>query len=246
MPRVFTPLTQLCFSAVVDEIIQITGLMAEFGRVISALRVTLEEIHSLAYFAADMEETTQVVSSTPHIWTLPYNFKRAKYLELAGTPAMPIPLVGPGQNAQGKKIYFYQALDYYAFSGLLAGDTIKIAYYKHNQVFNYYHSLASTENPTQSQGIVPAYRDEYGIWHYLEVDGNGVSSYVTTPENLSAKEKSADWVILKYAQALIQGTLAKIYKDRGDIQRSQLSFSLYKERQNFILDQEESTPLVQL
>jgi len=251
--RTYSPITETSFSAIVDEIILTTGMHSEYGRVLGYLRTTLMEAHSAAYFFRDMEELELVTTATPHIYPLPFNWKRAKFLQIQGTASgvpVEIPFVAPGLNVRARDIFYYQTLDSLVFSGIAVGETIAIAYYKHPQVFNYYHQLGSTDNPPQSQGIVPAYLDALGVWKYLTTDGDGVSSYVdtlgTSVADEAAKNLSADWVVLKYHQMLIQGTLAKAFKDRGDVPRSTLSFSLYKDLLSLMVQAEGGSPLNQI
>lgn len=253
MPRTYSPITETSFSAIVDEIMITTGMHSEYGRVVGYLRTTLHETHSKGYFFRDMEEVSIVTDVTPYIYKLPFNWKRAKFLQISGTATnkpTPIPLIAPGINTRNLDVYYYQTLDSLVFSGVPIGSTIAIAYYVHPRVFNYYHKLGSTDNPAISQGIVPAYLDDFGVWHYLTTDGNGNSTYIPTLGSAildeAAQNISGDWIVFKYHQMLIQGTLAKAFKDRGDIPRSTLSFSLYQTLLSDMIQSEGGTPLDQI
>ena len=226
-----------------------SGLYSEYSKVVNFARVSIIEARGRNFFTKDMDELEVTVDVVPFVYPLPARWKRARYIKVNNDTT--IPYIPPGENAISKNLFYYQGLSSLAFSGVAVGDIIKIAYYTHPKVFNYYHALGSTENPTFTAGVLPAYFDAINdSWLYLYTDGNGVSSYISTLGtdilNTAAQNLVADWLIIQYPQMLLQGILTKIHRERSDQPRASFAYSLYQNLLSDFLQQEGGTPLGQL
>lgn len=210
------------FSALIDEAILRSQRKDRISDIVSYARSTIRECQVLAFFEQDMIEDQLTVNVLPYLWDRPIRLRTI----LAASPDEIFDRrdnqrwfknIPPGQKIRDEKYYLYLSGDSFVFTGedLTVGDTINIAYFTYGRKFIYY---AAADRPA-------TYDPETETWSYAaayDIDA-------TTRE--TARELVTNWILFRWYDLILEGTLAKLFKTIGD-ERSRTAFSLFKSFQN--------------
>lgn len=216
------------FSALVDDAISRSKRKDRTADIVSYARSTMRECQVLAFFEQDMIEDSLTVDQLPFQWSRPFRLRtilaakpqevfsrRDKKRWFKNRP--------PGQMVRDLDYYMYLSGDTYIFTGteLATADVIDIAYFTYARKFVYY---ATADRPA-------SFDDETEAWTYhADYDD-------TTTTQATARELVTNWLLRQWYDLLLEGTLAKIFKQVGD-ERSRTAFSLYKSQQKDLLGSE--------
>lgn len=209
------------FSALVDEVVTLTGRINMRDRITQYARQTIRECQCAQAIkpADDLIEDTLVTNATPYIWPKPQYFREFDAIEYPslfdsrGLVFKPRQRQ-PGQSHDDTDYFYYISGDSVIFSDLDVGTTINIAYYIWSRSFVY--TLAEADREARFDLATNA-------WIYKTA---------ATPEaQLAARESVSNWLLFNWFDMLLEGTCAKIWKALND-QRSVSSFALYKSLQN--------------
>lgn len=216
------------FSSLIDESILISGRgTAARPRLIRYARSSARECQSLALFHNDRTEDNITADTTaPFIWTKPSIFR---IMETVRYPDNVYPdFIPPGrlqkQPAELGEDYYYAAQDYYAFAGLDVADIINISYFSWFTPLVYF---AVSDRPA-------IYDLETLSWTYRDNDGNFVAALATTELEEAARNRVTNWMLFKWNELVMEGTLAKQFKVLND-KRSGSTFALFKSFQKDLI-----------
>jgi hypothetical protein len=210
------------FSALVDDVIARSQRRDRILDVVGYARSTIRECQVLAFFYQDMLEENLTADAVPFIWSRPVNFRSMLAIQNPDLgnrgEKLWLPERAPGQQVLGETRYVYLSGDAYVIAGATIGETFPIAYFNYGRRFKYY-SVADR----------PAiFDDELETWAYH-------ANYIMTTELQQAgRDLVSNWLLFRWFQTMVEGTLAKIFKAVGD-ERSRTAFALYKSQQSDIL-----------
>jgi hypothetical protein len=215
------------FSGAVDEAINRSGRRDRTADIVSYVRSTLRECTVLKgnIFKSDHRELSLTVDASPFIWNLPTEFRQLLIVEYPywtsrGDVIVPdeVPL---GHRRDPSGYWFYRTIDSLVFNGIAVGDSTKIAYASYQKAVPYYE-VANR----------PARFD-------LETDSWIYHANYTGSDTLNetARGLVTNWLLFRWFDLIVEGTLAKLYKTVGD-PRSTSSYALYKQYQNDLLSGE--------
>jgi hypothetical protein len=216
------------FSSAVDDAIARSGRPDRRSDIIAFVRTTIRECQVRSYFRNDMIEDSLIADGNVFIWNYPQEFRmlrtvRYPWTNQRGEFIYP-PEILPGRNQQGQDYYYYGGPGYFVFSGLQAGVSISVSYYKNSKKLPYFETASRPAT----------FSLETDSWTYLTA--------TTDAEKLSARELVSNWLLFNYYDLIIEGTLAKVFKIVGD-SRASPSYALYKSLQNDLTANEPSDSL---
>jgi hypothetical protein len=213
------PLYTRTFSDVVDEVVTQSGRLDRRTAIIQYVNQTVREVELSKFFAKNLVELSLTTTAEPHIWSFPANFRRLQAVKYPQALEQWPKFRTPGPAQRDLEYYYYSAGRYFMFEGLGIGDPIALAYHQFSNILGYY---AATGN------VRPARWEEEGQdWSYLS-SGSYVSTLGSTALDEAAQALVTNWVIYDHFQMVVEGTLAKLFKSIKDLERSSLSYSLYK------------------
>lgn len=208
------------FSEAVDVVVERSGRLDRVNDIKAYINTSIRECQVLAYFARDLIEDTITATASPHVWTRP---TRLRLLRTVRYPNDVYPdLIMPGKRQQRKTFYYYGGPTYYAFAGALSDADINVAYYLYSQRFTYYAATGDVRPAVYD-------RDEE-TWAYL-LDGAYVTTLGTDALDEAAEDSVSMWLLLDWFDLIIEGGLAKLFKQQGD-ERGLSTFALYKSFQS--------------
>lgn len=221
------------FSALIDDAIQRSRRKDRIADIMSYARASMRECTVLANFQQSLVEDTVTVTASPHIWDCPQEFRILVAFQYANYSTHGERIV-PTQKRPGQVIhdrtnpnYYYRSGDSYILAGVEVGEEINVAYLAYLKRLRYYATEADR----------PARFDvETNLWVYH-------SSYDTsTTQQQVAKDLCTNWLMFRWYDLVLEGTLAKLYKTVGDT-RSVATYALYKQQQTDLKAGEQSVTL---
>ena len=216
------------FSALIDEAILRSNRKDRKSDIVSYARSSIRECQVLAYFEQDLVEASITVTALPHQWSRPLKLREL----LAAKPQVTFSRRDkkiwfknrpPGTMVRDVDYYLYLSGDTFIFTGteLAVGNVIDLAYHTYARDFVYY-DVADRPATYDPETQVWSYHDNYDI---------------DSTKQETARDLVQNWLLRNWYDALLEGTLAKVYKTVGD-ERSKTAFSLYKSMQKDILSGE--------
>lgn len=217
----------LTFNSCVDKCIKRTGRpdSAALADIQAYVRQTIRELQVTNYYHRDLIENQITALTDNYEWTRPDLFRimrtvRYPVNHLSRYP----PFKAPGQVQQtefgeGLVDFYYGGPTYFIFSGIEANELIDLAYYKYAPRFIYY--TTDLTRPAK-------FDDETGLWSFLN---GGVFELETVTTLTQAQQDAAiakvqNWLLLDWYEAVQEGALAKLFKQRND-DRARASFALF-------------------
>lgn len=219
-------ITETCtFSALIDEVKLRSQRRDRLADMVSYARATIRECQVLAHFEQDLVEGSITTDAVPYMWPRPLRLRGMLAVKPNGQydrHGNPIWFANkpPGEYKLGDNYFFYLSGSTFIFSGDLlgTGQQIDMAYFSYSRKFVYYADVAdrpATFDPeTEEWSYAPAY----------DVDEDS---------RAAGRELVSNWLLEKWYDTILEGTLAKIFKAVGDV-RSKMAFSLYKSQQKDI------------
>lgn len=208
------------FSALVDDVLLRSGKPNRKQDIIAYARNTVRECLLLESFMANLIETQLTVDAVPFIWKRPELLRiivaiKYPYFTAHGNPVF-AKEQRPGRNQGGMTDYYYYLTgDAYAMNGLAVGAIVDVAYLAYMPRLKYYET--ESDRPAR-------YDIETGVWTYH-------ADYASSTEQQEvARDLVTNWLIFRWYDLIIEGTLAKVFKATGD-ERSNMAYSLYKQGQ---------------
>lgn len=228
------------FSEVVDTVILRSGRPDKKADIIDWTNATIRESQTIALFPKDRVEAQFQATSCPFIWPIPRNMRNLEAVKY-GVDTYP-DYIKPGklQSMKTTGQYYYAASTYYVFSGVgnpndtyvdpvtgIGDNTISVAYFTHLQKLSYY-----------AVGTRPAVLNEdTDIWTFL--DGTQVPfTGPFTDAQETAINQVYNWLLGQYTDMIKEGVLSKVFKSVKDNERAATSYSLYKQFQQGLLQNE--------
>ena len=210
------------FSALIDEVKLRSGRRDRLADIVSYARSTIRECQVLAWFEQDLVEDQFTVDAVPFQWARPLRLRAMLAVKPNGVldrRSNPIWFKNkpPGELRFGDRYVYYLSGSTFVFSGddLEADQIVDIAYFTYSRKFVYYATDA--ERPA-------IFDPETETWTYL-------AAYdVDDTTRAAAQELVTNWLVEKWYDTILEGTLAKIFKAVGDM-RSKMAFALYKSQQ---------------
>jgi len=208
------------FSALVDDVLARSLRKDRLQDVIAYARATIRECLVLSFFDQDLIEDQIVADATPFLWARPQKARALLVVRYNQYDRRNNLIVGkerkPGQADRNDTHYFYMSGNSYVIAGATVGETLDIAYYAYASKFKYYSE--DTDKPAQFDA-------DTELWTYHD---NYDDTEVT---QLQARELVSHWLLFHWFDLIVEGTLAKLYKQVGDA-RSKAAYGLYKSMQN--------------
>lgn len=217
------------FSEIVDEVLAIAGASdtSSLNAAINYAQLTLREIDEMALFeGAGVEIAVPLTSTTAdsYTWTKPTRFRDllvAEYYNLGVEPKAQRPGTFEGRD----NVYqYYGTPKSLIFNGIRSAGELRLFYFIWSRKFTYY--------PAASRPAIYDFTTE--TWSYLNSLGNYVPSLGNETLEAQAQDLVSNWITLSWFNTIVEGTLAKLFKARGD-QRSLVSFSIYRSQREAIM-----------
>jgi hypothetical protein len=216
----------LTFSQLVDRAIQRTGRVDKRVDAADYTNQTLRELHvhpqtqqPVEYGKSFEEDAITITTASPFVWTPP-ELMQTLYAVKYVNGEYPKQL-RPGQSQRGQSYYYYQTGYQYAFRNAGAiGDTISVAYTLYPRRFVYYTTGARVAEYDLTAG-----------WTYADA--------INTAElQAEAQELVQHWLIRDWFDTVLEGVVAKIFKNADDEKRASMAFSLYSQGRLMLLQAE--------
>lgn len=211
------------YSQLVDKIILETKRPDLASEIQSYVNQTIRELHNrpdtnATLLFPDNRKEIQLTASTESgfTWELP-NPQCWQTLELVRYDSVwdedgPIypKVTHPSRALKDLKYYAYRAGGYYSFHGYGGiGSIINVSYFEFPRALKYRQAAARE-----------ATWDEDSGWTYL-------AGITTDEQKAAAREKGTNWILERWADVVLEGLRAKVYKRVNDEARARTSYSLY-------------------
>lgn len=230
MAVITPPVDENTYSAAVDRVVTRSGRPDRIQDIMGYVNQTIRECQALQYFARDLIEDQITPTTDPFIWerrVIPYKLRVLRTVRYA--PDVYPDFVRPGKKqrdygAETDNPYFYYAAStYFVFAGVTLNQAFDVAFYIYHDRLPYY-----------SEAVRPArYSIENVAWEYLD-GANYVATLGSDALNEAAENKVTNWLLFDWFDVIVEGGLAKIFKNIDDV-RSKASFALFKQLQQDIL-----------
>jgi len=172
-----------------------------------------------------MVEEQLTANAAPYEWDRPQrlrNILAAKPNGVTGRRGESIWFVNkpPGEAKSTDPYFLYLSGEYVIFSGadFTSSTIIDIAYLQYSRKFAYYEAASRPAT----------YDDETETWTYHE------DYDIDDDTRQTARDLVTNWLIFRWYDTLLEGTLAKLFKTVKD-ERASSTFGLYKSLQKDIL-----------
>lgn len=210
------------FSQIVDETIMRSGRRDRLVDIISFVNHTIWELHTTAYYPQDFKELTIVLvygysQNFVYEWALPFRYRALRAVRYDGY-LYPQPIM-PGKRMQGRKYYYYRSGQSIILVG--ANSKIDIGYYDSTPTLRYY---PNNERPA-------IYDLASGVWQYLVSPDTYAFTLGSTLLDEAAQNLVISWLMYEWKEAIMQGSLAKLYNALGDARGSN-AFGLFQQMKN--------------
>lgn len=212
------------FSSAVDDTVVRCGRLDRRTDIISFVRMSIRELQTVRGFLFDYDIVEDVLTANaePYVWTpdivltkIWRTMRSVQYPGIYAPDGKPIyaDYIPIGKKQGEHDYYYYKSGDAYVFSGASGGTnalvSINIAYYAYVGILAYYATL--TDRPA-------TFSLEDNIWSYATAS--------TDVDKILARDLVTNWVLEKWYDAVVEGSLAKIFKTVAD-ERARSSFALY-------------------
>lgn len=257
------------FSELVDEAVSRSRRADKQADIISYANQTLRELQSQqnGAFTRDMIETQISVAQNqpqPITWDRPPHFRIMRAVAYTDTQNFYDPIypkfIRPGSRQKETDYFYYGAGSYFVFAGVgqpqgtngnfylgsLGATNISLAYYTKFRRYQYY-----------AVGARPAVYDRNAeSWGNFVLtsfpnpppDISDVPSILPQSNTFNLQQQYAiylvcNWLLFDYYDTVLEGTLAKLFKNVGD-NRSTSSFALYKSLETRLIADESFESLI--
>ena len=209
-------------SALVDDTIARGGRPDRRNDIISYVRQTQRECQVMAFFQRDFDEDTITATTSPHLWTVPQEFRQMQTVRYGIVDPQNNFIypkhVNPGKGMRNRTYFYYRGVTQYVFAGISAGVDIDLAFYMYFKKLAYY---ALADRPA-------TFSLEDDAWSYhTDYDTDDIQRAI-------AQALVSNWMIFDWYDLLMEGVLAKLYKTVKD-PRAPATFGLYKSLQKDLL-----------
>lgn len=209
------------FSQIVDAIAMERSRPDQIQYLAASLNQAMREVHSrpqtgsnVIFDASRVEEEVTLTGAEPYTWQ-PQAIARLQRIEAVYSQALGqyLPRRSPRVTMNNSRepfgdLYWYQTGPAIAFSGVCAGDVLKLAY---------------AEFPPALAYIPPASR---------AVIYNAMTGEYTTPHGGTPTEadmaKSTHWLLQRWPSVFEQGLRAAMFRALGDETRSRTAYSAFE------------------
>lgn len=220
------------FSAVVDDVVRRSNRPDRRNDIAGYVRATIRECLVQAFFKRDFAELAVTVVVVPHVWTVPSYFRQLAFVQYPYYDTDGLPIFGKEKSPMSVKredtYWYYRAGNDIVFAGLEIGTVLNLGYFRFNSLFQYYQT--ETDRPATFDVAT-------GLWTYH-------ANYAATAIlQETARNLVSTWLLFDWFDAIVEGALAKTYKQNGD-PRAASSFGLYKSYQKDILAGEANTTVI--
>lgn len=197
------------YSEIVDAVILRSGRPDLALDVQSYVNQTIRQLSAKAFFDKNLVEDGVTAAADPHTWTRPVRLQR---LQTVRYPSGLYPeFHRPGRVLRNKSYYYYAAATYYIFKGCSTG-TVAVAYFQFPKRLEYRAAGIATR--------LAIYSQEDETWTYDP-------SLTTDALQLAQRENVSNWLLLDWYDLVMEGTLAKIFKQVKDTERSATHYSQF-------------------
>jgi len=210
------------FSALVDDIVQERQRPDMRAAIARYVNQTIRELHirpgngAPIRFEANMVEVEVLLTgSAPYTWDIP---EAQRFMDVGAVyhknygVYMPRKIPSVSRNLQMEplsNLYWYRSGHTLAFSGVVEGHTIQLAYYLYPRNLPY---------------LLAADRE---VIHDVEADAYTTPLGATPTE--AQIEKETNWILQRWPMVVAEGTTAKVFRILGDDTRSRTAYSAYEQ-----------------
>ena len=212
------------FSQLVDKMVAETKRPDLRVEVATFLNQTMREVHfdpktgGSIMFSENYKESQLAVNlADGYSWTPPrpqcFQAPLAAKYDSVWVDGRPVwaELVKPGRGmSRGNDHWYYRGGSSFFFAGYGGiNSTISMSWYEFVPSLVYY---ASAQRPAQ---------------YSLESEWEYADAVVTEEQKLVAREKTSNWLLIRWGEVIEEGLRAKIYKRVADTERARTSYSLF-------------------
>lgn len=218
------------FSAIVDTVVTRSGRVDRVLDIVSYARLTMRELESLTHFSRTIEEHLVVPTNDPYVWDRPANYRvmvAVKYPDLIDSQGKAVypKAITVGKATDTYDCAYYPSGNSYVFFGH-QNTRIALAFYAFLPILPFF--------PVVSDRPARFVQDSTtGEEKWVYSGDNGLNATAQT----AAQTKVQNWLIDRWFDLILEGTLAKLYKLVGD-ERQLSTYALYKQLQNTLLASE--------
>jgi len=209
------------FSALVDEVMARSLRKERVADIVSYARTTVRECSVLENFQENLIEDQLIADANPFLWEKPLNlrsivaFEYPTMLDVDGRPIKP-KVSSPAERLHRDELYYYYLSgSSFVLANIDIGMLVNVAYLSYLPRLVYYQNVADRPARFDTSTETWTYHTDYS--------GNDAL-------NLSGRQKVTNWLIHRWFDLIVEGTLAKLYKTIND-DRASSSYALYKQQQ---------------
>lgn len=229
MANVFeTPASEMSFSGLIDEALRITGRVTALAQAVGYANAVFRECQVLGLFDGDSEEIELFADASPFVYEIPPSLRTIRTAHYGYQDIYP-KFLQPGAVQRYHPYLYYRVQDSYVFKGINPGEPLRLFYYKWLPRLGYFKRLEDGAPITKQFPVRSAFYDPYsGKWSYLDrANGTYTDSLGSSEAESSARNESANWLILHWYELVLEGVKGKLWNAVGD-ERGKTSYSLYK------------------
>lgn len=207
------------FSELVDIVIARAGRPDRLEDAISYANQTIRSVQATIFCYQNLVEDQILATTDPFLWANPINFQRMKCARYTNG-FFAVNKLGKGQDIYPNR--YYGGAGYIGFTGMTLNSLIDVAYYRFQPRLQYY---VPAERPAVA---IYDFETEQYTFSYNDFSGDGGVDWSDPANQVAARTRVTNWILLKWREMIEEGTLTKVYKTCGEDQRATMAFSLFQ------------------